>query len=94
MGMVMVRVVKHKSYSPCKVPNNLVVSKTCQFKYPVSPYLHTIHYTTLSVAIPERNEMWSQERAVLLEVQPNLSNISFLCLSFLNCKIRVELDCL
>lgn len=42
----------------------------------------------------QRNKMWSQETGVLLEFQPNLSYVSFLCLSFLNCKIRVEYDCL
>lgn len=54
MDVVMVRVVKDESYPPCNVPNNLVVSKTCQFKYPVSPSLHRVHYTRLSAGIPER----------------------------------------
>lgn len=68
MGMVMVRVVKHKSYSLCKVPNNLVVSKACQFKYPVSPHLNTAHYTRLCAGIPERNETRTGLSNILLEV--------------------------
>lgn len=39
--------LKDKSYPPRNVPNNLVVSKTCQFKYPVSPSLCPVHYTGL-----------------------------------------------